>query len=115
MWFKLKKSAPTIHSEEAVRRHSLRRLAEVFGVPEASLSPCARFGHELKADPASAFKANQFDIIDGDIKDVVDKRLRKKMAQGTLVIQTVGDYCEHMVRCSSINPEEVAGVLRLPR
>ena len=114
MWFKVKKPATTIPSEEDVRRYSLRRLAEVFGVPEASLSLDARFGHELKADPPSDFKWNQFDIIDGDIRDVADKRILKEMAQGKLVIQTVGDYCEHMVRCSGINPEEVARVLRLP-
>jgi len=114
MWFKVKMTATAVHSEEVIRRHSLRHLAEVFGVPEASLSLDARFGHELKASPASDFKLNQFDIVDGDIKDVANKRLLKEMAQGKLVIQTVGDYCEHMVRCSSINPEEVVRVLRLP-
>lgn len=113
MWFKVKKPVPVVHSEEVVRRHSLQHLAEVFGVPEASLSLDARFGKELKANPASDFKANQFDIIDGDIKDVADKQLLKEMAQGTLTIQTVGDYCEHMVRCNSINPAEVSRVLRL--
>lgn len=110
----VKKSATAVPSEEVVRRRSLRHLAEVFGVFEASLSHDARFGQELKANPASDFKANQFDILDSEIKDVVDKRLLKEMAQGKLIIQTVGDYCEHMVRCSSINPEEVARVLRLP-
>jgi hypothetical protein len=114
MWFKVKTFATAVPSEEVVRRHSLRHLAEVFGVSEASLSLDARFGQELKANPASDFKANQFDIVDGDIKDVADKRLLKEMAQGKLVIQTVGDYCEHMVRCSNINPEEVVRVLRLP-
>ncbi len=114
MWFKVKKTVTTIPSEEDVRRYSLRHLAEVFGVPEASLPLDARFGYELKADPPSDFKWNQFDIIDGDIRDVADKRILKEMAQGKLVIQTVGDYCEHMVRCSVINHEEVARVLRLP-
>ena len=114
MWFKMRKSVTVAPSEEVVRRHSLRHLADVFGVPEASLSLDARFGQELKANPASDFKVNQFDIVDGDIKDVADKWLLKEMAQGKLVIQTVGDYCEHMVRCSSINPEEVVRALRLP-
>ncbi|MDC8785899.1 hypothetical protein [Roseateles koreensis] len=114
MWFKVKKPATVVPSEEVVLRYSLQHLAEGFCVPEASLALDARFGQELKANPASDFKANQFDIVDGDIKDVADKRLLKEMAQGRLVIQTVGDYCEHMVRCSRINPEEVARVLRLP-
>lgn len=114
MWFKVKKPTMAAPSEEVVRRYSLRHLAEVFGVSEESLSLEARFGQELKANPASDFKANQFDIIDNDIRDVADKRLLKEMAQGKLVIQTVGDYCEHMVRCSNIDPEEVVRVLRLP-
>jgi len=114
MWFKVKKSTPVAYPEEVIRQHSLRHLAEVFGVPEASLFNGARFGQELKAAPASDFKANEFDVIDGDIKDVADRRLLKEMAQGELVIQTVGDYCEHMVRCSIMKPEEVARILRLP-
>lgn len=114
MWFKVKNSMPLAYPEEVVRQHSLRHLAEVFGVPEGSLSMDARFGQELKADRASDFKANQFDVIDCDIRDVADKRLLKEMAQGVLVIRTVGDYCEHMVRCRRIKPEEVARVLRLP-
>lgn len=114
MWFKVKKPVQFVYSEDAIRRHSLRHLAEVFDLPEAALSLDARFGQELKANPASDFKANQFDIIDGDIKDVADKQLLKELGQGTLVIQTVGDYCDHMVRCNSINPGEVARVLRLP-
>lgn len=99
--------------EEIVRRRALRHLAEVFDVPEWTLSLGARFGQELTASPVSDFKANQFDIVDRDIKDVADRQLLKEMAQGKLVIQTVGDYCEHMVRCSSTNPEEVVRVLRL--
>lgn len=113
MWFKVKKAPPVMPSEEVVRRHSLRHLAEVFGTSEALLYLDARFGQELKANPASDFKANQFDIIAGDIKDVADKKLLKEMLQGKLVIQTVGDYCQHMVRCSRINPEEVVRVLQL--
>jgi hypothetical protein len=115
MWFKVKKTAPVVYSEQIIRQYSLRRLAEVFGVPEASLSHNARFGHELIAAPASDFAANAFDIIDGDIKDVADKQILKEMEQGTLVIQTVGDYCEHMVRCSAVNPAEIADILRLPK
>ena len=114
MWFKVKSIATPVRSEEVVRMHALRRLAEVFGVPEASISIDARFGQDLKADTRSDFKANQLDIIDFDIKDVADKRLLKEMAEGKVVIQTVGDYCQHMVRCSSINPDEVVRVLRLP-
>lgn len=110
----MKKPAMVAPSPQVVRRYALRRLAEVFGVSEESLSPDTRLGLELKASPASDFKTNQFDIVDNDIRGVADKRLLKEMAQGKLVIQTVGDYCEHMVRCSIVNPEEVVRVLRLP-
>ncbi|GKT21936.1 hypothetical protein [Acidovorax sp. SUPP3334] len=114
MWFKVKKPAMAVPSEELVRLRALQHLAEVFGVPEESLSLDARFGQELRANPVSDFKENQFDIVHNNIKDVADKRLLKEMAQGRLVIRSVGEYCEHMVRCSNINPEEVVRVLRLP-
>lgn len=102
-------------TEELVRRFAVRRLADVFHLPETALTYEARFGRELKAASVSDFKANEFDMIDNDIKDVVDRGLRKQMSQGTLVIRTVGDYCDHMVRCSSVNPREVARVLGLNR
>jgi hypothetical protein len=101
------------HSEDVIRQHALQRLAAVFRVPESSLSNEARFGHELKAAPASDFQSNEFDVIDDDIKDVADRQDLKEMSQGLLVIRTVGDYCDHMVRCSWRKPKEVARVLRL--
>lgn len=113
MSFKIKKPSIWVPSEGAVRRHCLRHIAEVFRVSEASLSLDARFGHELSADPRSNFKRNQFDVLDDDIRDVADTRQLEEMAQGRLVIRTVGEYCEHMVRCSRINPEEVCYVLHL--
>jgi hypothetical protein len=102
-------------TEELVRRFAIRRLANVFHLPETALSYEARFGRDLKATSVSDFKANEFDMIDNDIKDVADRGLLKQMSQGTLVIRTVGDYCDHMVRCSSVNPREVARVLGLNR
>ena len=114
MWFKVKKTEPMAYSDDVIRQHALRHLAEVFRLPETALTNDARFGQELKAAPPSDFKPNEFDLIDDDIKDVADKRLLKEMAQGLLVIQTVGDYCEHMIRCSALKPQAVARILRLP-
>jgi hypothetical protein len=111
----VKKPATATPAENIVRQRALQRVAELFGLSETSLFLDARFGHELKADPVSDFKTNQFDILDRDIKDVADQWILKEMAQGKLVIQTVVDYCEHMVRCSRINPEAVVSVLRLPQ
>lgn len=113
MWF-IKRSTTKTYPEEVIRQYSLQRLATVFGVPVESLYKGARFGQELKAAPASDFKPNELDAIDWDIKDVADKQLLKEMTQGLLVIETVNDYCDHMVRCSAIKPEEVARILGLP-
>jgi hypothetical protein len=102
-----------IQPEDMVRRHARQRLAEVFRVPENSLTDQARFGYELTAAPPADFRLNEFDAIDADIKDVADRQILKEMAKGSLVIRTVGDYCAHMVRCSHVNPKEVARILRL--
>jgi hypothetical protein len=101
--------------EIAIRRHVLQRLAAVFNVEMNVLPLGARFGEDLKARPASDFKANEFDIIDGDIKDVADKQLRKAMSRGELEIRTVADYCDHMVRCYATKPRDVARLLSLPQ
>jgi hypothetical protein len=115
MWFKTKKATAVAHSEQVIREYSFQRLAKVFGMPKSSLSDNDRFGHELVAAPASDFSANAYDVIDGDIKDVADKKILKDMAEGKLTINTVADYCDHMVRCNLINAEEVAHILQLPK
>jgi hypothetical protein len=99
--------------ETAIRRHSLQRLASVFKVEIDTLQPGTRFGEDLKARPVADFKANEFDIIDGDIKDVADKPLLRAISRGDLEIRTVGDYCDHMVRCYSTKPKDVARLLSL--
>lgn len=103
-----------IFQEALIRQHALLRLAKIFRVPVESLSIDMRFGEELKAEPASCFKDNEFDVIDNDIKDVADKQLLKEMARGAVEIRTVEDYCDHMVRCNAIKPIDVARLLRLP-
>jgi hypothetical protein len=97
--------------ETIIRQRALQRLASVFKVEPESLSPTARFGWELKAQPVSDFRANEFDIIDEDIRDVADKLLLKSMERGELEIRTVADYCDHMVRCYHDNPADVAYIL----
>jgi hypothetical protein len=112
--FKMMRRSVVTHPEEVVRQYALRRLANVFRVPESSLTSDIQFGHELKAAPASAFRTNEFDLIDDDIKSVADRQILREMSRGDLVIQTVGDYCTHMVRCSALKPKDVASVLRMP-
>ena len=101
--------------ETTIRRQALQRLASVFNVEVDALPLAARFGEDLKARPVSDFKANEFDIIDGDIKDVADKALLRAMSRGELEIRTVADYCDHMVRCYAVKPKDVARLLSLPR
>lgn len=99
--------------ETAIRRHALERLASIFNVDIKVLALGARFGQDLKARSVSDFKANEFDIIDRDIKDVADKPLLKAMSRGDLEIRTVADYCDHMVRCYATKPKDVARLLSL--
>jgi hypothetical protein len=114
MWISNKNRQRLVeYPEHVVRQYALRRLADVFQVTEASLSYDDRFGEKLKAAPASDFRPNEFDALDDDIKWVADRRLLREMARGDLVIHTVGDYCDHMVRCSHINAARVAEVLNL--
>jgi len=115
MWMSKKhRGGLVVYSEQVVREHALRRLAVVFQVAEATLSRDDRFSEELKAAPATDFRSNEFDMLDDDIKWVADTALLRAMARGDFVIHTVGDYCDHMVRCSQINVTRVAEVLKLP-
>jgi hypothetical protein len=115
MWMgKKHRDGLVVYSEQVVREHALHRLADVFQVAAASLSLDDRFGEELKAAPATDFRSNEFDTLDDDIKWVADKPLLRAMARGDLVIHTVGDYCDHMVRCSQIKATRVAEILKLP-
>jgi hypothetical protein len=97
--------------EEAIRNHARIRVARVFGVAPEALPLSAEFGKDLKASFVSEFKHNEFDKIDQDIRDVADRAIRKQLESGELVIRTVADYCDHMVRCYGRNPEEVNRLL----
>ena len=63
------------------------------------------------AKSVSDFKCNEFDIIDHDIHDVADRKVSKEMSDGFLVIRTVEDYCNHMIRCYETKPHDVKRVL----
>ncbi|KMN36079.1 hypothetical protein VI26_08455 [Chromobacterium sp. LK1] len=99
--------------EDLIRSLSLKRVACLFNVAVESLSLDARFGTDLHAKPRSFFRDNEFDEIEGDIMDVADKKLRNEMGRGEYKICTVGDYCEHMVRCYSLRPKVVEKILGL--
>ena len=99
--------------EEKVRYSALLRVAAVFRMQPNALSANTRFGDDLKASFVSDFRANEFEQLDRDIRDVADRGILRELGTGALVIKTVGDYCEHMVRCYRINPNDVSRVLQL--
>lgn len=100
--------------KSVIRKHALLRVAKLFNVPIESLIPSTRFGADLKAGDRSFFKDNAFDEIDGDIRDAADRALQREMAKGVYEISTVGDYCDHMIRCYALRPRVVRKILELP-
>lgn len=98
-------------TEKLIREKALLRLSGIFGIPVTDLSPDRRFGDDLKASFVSDFRRNEFDKVNDDIHDVADREITREMASGRLTIHTVGDYCDHMVRCSKSRLKEVRRVL----
>ncbi|WP_338525228.1 hypothetical protein NUH87_06185 [Pseudomonas batumici] len=99
--------------EKRVWDAAMRRVAAVFGIALDALSPDQKFGEDLKSSFVSDFKRNEFDLINDDIYDVIDRKVAKEIAAGALVIRTVEDYCNHMVRCYETKPKTVRQVLRI--
>ena len=97
--------------DEELREFAISRVAHVFNLKPDAFAIDTAFGDVLKASFISDFKANEFDQLDFDIHDVADKQTLKALGSGSLVIRTVGDYCEHMVRCYRTKPVEVMRVL----
>jgi len=101
---------------EIIRRYALMRISKIFNIQVESLTNKSRFGEELKVSFVSDFRYNEFDQVDDDIHSVADRRISKEMSAGMLIIGTVGDYCEHMVRCYKTKPndvKEVLGILKI--
>ena len=98
-------------SDEHVRRVAKERVARLFNVSPDALGLDVVFGEGLEASFVSAWKHNEFDQILHDIRDVADRHILKELDAGDLVVRSVGDYCEYMVRCYHTNPKEVISVL----
>ncbi|WP_338525131.1 hypothetical protein NUH87_05675 [Pseudomonas batumici] len=99
--------------EKRIWDAAMRRVAAVFGIALDALRLEQKFGEDLKSSFVSNFKRNEFDLINDDIYDVVDRKVAKDIASGALVIRTVEDYCRYMVRCYETNPKAVRQVLRI--
>lgn len=100
-------------SDEDLRRAARTRVAHLFNVSLDALGLDILFGEDLKASFVSDWKENEFDKLLYDIRDVADRKTLKKLDSGELVIRTLGEYCEYMVRCYRTKPNEVIRVLHI--
>lgn len=93
--------------EKTIRAKAILRVAELFRIPVGALNSESQFGVDLQASFVSDFRRNELDQIDDDIHDVADRTFTKEFEKGELVIRTLGEYCDHMVRSSATNPKAV--------
>ena len=100
-------------SEHLIRERAFSRIAQIFHIPVDRLRYDFKFGEELDVTFMSDFRDNEHDQVLHDIEDVSDRKITKEFLKGTLTIQTVDDYCNHMVRCYKTMPEEVSRILKL--
>lgn len=103
------------HSDDEIRSAARARIAEIFGKDVEAIADSRRFGSDLDASFVSDFRHNELDRVDFDIRDAATKEIRQRLDSGEIVIRTVGDYCEHLVRCWRTSPAEVLRILRLDR
>ena len=97
--------------DDTIRAHALVRVASIFDVPIESLRPDLKWGEDLVAGSVSNWRYKELDRIAQDIRDVADESIDSELNSGRLVISTLGDYCDHMVRCHLTRPHAVEAVL----
>jgi hypothetical protein len=102
-----------VPDNQTIRAAALSRIAQVFKLPTSSLKEEMRFGDDLKPTFVSDWKYSEFDQLLHDIRDVADAETLKALDAGTLVITTVGDFCDHVAHCYGTNPREVEAVLNV--
>lgn len=103
---------PMDDTEKLIREKALLRLSGIFGVPVADLNPGRRFGgDDLRVSFVSDFRRNELDRVTDDIFDVADRAITKEISLGRLKMQTVGEYCDLMVRCSRTKEKAVKKLL----
>jgi hypothetical protein len=101
----------TVFSDDELRQAARERIARLFNVSPDDLPLDYVFGEELQASFVSDWKPNEFDRIYDDICDVSDRKTWNELSSKAKAVRTVGDYCEHMVRCYRAKPKEVIRVL----
>lgn len=103
---------PMDDTEKLIREKALLRLSGIFGVPVADLNSGRRFGgDDLRVSFVSDFRRNELDRVTDDILDVADRAITKEIFSGRLKMQTVGEYCDLMVRCSRTKEKAVKKLL----
>ncbi|WPN60546.1 hypothetical protein [Pseudomonas sp. P9_31] len=101
-------------TDEIIREFALQRIANIFNIPVDSLNKEAVFGNDLKASrPPGLFNPNEYDKAEGDILDVCDRETYKAISSGNLTIRTIGDYCDHMIKCHKKKPKDVIQTLKI--
>jgi hypothetical protein len=101
--------------EQTLRECAFARIAAIFSVQAEQLRDDTKFGEDLKSTFVSDFRYNELDQVLHDIRDVADRKIIKELNKGLLTICTVGEYCDHMVRCYETMPDEVSRILSIPQ
>jgi hypothetical protein len=99
--------------DDTIRAHALLRVAAIFDVPIESLRPDLKWGEDLVAGAVSNWRYKELDMIERDIRQAADPSIADELSSGRLVITTLGDYCDHMVRCHLARPEAVETILAM--
>jgi len=100
-------------SEEVICLHARARIAEIFGLAIEEIRPDMNFASDFQSARVSDFLRSEFDQLNDDIRDVANRKITTEINSGALVINTIADYCNHMVRCYYVNPKEVVNLLGL--
>lgn len=98
-------------TDDQIRAAALSRIARLFGLELTQISMAARFDTAFQVSFVSGFRRNEFDKLLDDVRDVADRSVLRRIESGELEIATVGEYCEHMVKCYKSKPDDVAAVL----
>ncbi|WP_143694613.1 hypothetical protein [Variovorax sp. JS1663] len=93
--------------KQSARTPERARVASVFGLKIEQIHSGMHFEHDFSAAPVFDWKRNEFNQLSDDFRDVTDRKIERELNNGLLVVHTVGDYCNHMVRCYRANAKEV--------
>jgi hypothetical protein len=99
--------------EKVIRERAFARISALFGIPVQELRESFRFGEELHPSVASAFRDNEVEDVVDDIVNVSTPLMIREFGKGVWDIKTLGDYCDHMVRCYELSPRAVSKVLKM--